>query len=155
MQSVLLTPPAGRPEMYFVLILLLWRYEITSERRRAREKISLGAYSESFIFVSTVLPWGFFLHWLKIKTNLRRRGAWTASDLGVGTAWAFDSLRHPVCPSYHSKSLLFFQPGFMSPSSHPALPSLTLFLPALTWKEEDLTAVCKDVFATVLCGAGW
>ena len=64
------------------------------------------------------------------------------------------SLRHPVSPSYHSKSALFFQPGFLSPSSHHALPPLTLFLPTLARKEEDLTAVCEAAFAAVPWGAG-
>lgn len=64
------------------------------------------------------------------------------------------SLQHPVSPSYHSKSVLFFQPGFLSPSSHHALPPLTLFLPTLTRKEEDLTAVCKAAFVAVPSGAG-
>lgn len=66
----------------------------------------------------------------------------------------FFALQHPVSPSYHSKSLLFFQPGFVSPSSHHALPSLTLFLPTLAGKEEDLTAVFKLLFCVELDDGG-
>lgn len=43
----------------------------------------------------------------------------------------------------------------MRPSSHHALLSLTLFLPVLSGEKEDLTAVCKGVFAAVPRGAGW
>lgn len=40
------------------------------------------------------------------------------------------SLQHPVSPSYHSKSILSFQPSLPELSSHHAVLLLTLFLPA-------------------------
>lgn len=43
---------------------------------------------------------------------------------------------------------------FLSPSSHHALPPLTLFPPTLARKEEGLTAVCQAAFAAVPRGAG-
>lgn len=117
-------------------------------------KLVLGL-TRSHLYLSLQCCLGDFFALVKNKDKtLGGWGVWTAFHQGVGTAWAFGSLRHPVSPSYHCKSLLFFQPGFVSPSSHHALPSLTLFLLASAGKEEDLTAVCKAVFATAPCGVG-
>lgn len=97
-----------------------------------------------------MLPWGFFLHLLKIKTN--PRGVREPGQHRI-RVWEqrghLASLRHPVSPSYHTKSVLFFQPGFLSPSSYCALPSLTLFLLPLAGKEENLTAVWQSAFAAL------
>lgn len=152
--------PADRPEMYFVLISLLWRYEITSERRRAREKISLGAYSVclqlSHLYLSVQCWLGYFFALVKNKDKPQGGGESGQHCIGV---WEqrrhLASLRHPVSPSYHSKSVLFFQPGFLSPSSQHAFPLLTLFLPTLARKRKDLTNVARLLFSVELENGGW
>lgn len=109
----------------------------------------------SHLYLSVQCCLGDFLHLLKIKTNLR--GAREPGQHRIGV-WEqrghLASLQHPVSPSYHSKSALFSSLRFLSPSSHHALPPLTLFLPTLARKEEDLTAVCQVAFAALPCGAG-
>lgn len=68
--------------------------------------------AESLIFVSICCCRDFFFFAL-VKNKGEPQGdagVWTVSHRGVGTAWASASLRHPVSPSYHNKSALFFQP---------------------------------------------
>lgn len=95
------------------------------------------------------------MHLLKIKTNLRGVGSLDSIALGCGNSVGIWPPCDILFPQVITASLCsFFQPGFLRPSSHHALPPLTLFLPTLARKEEDLTAVCEAAFAAVPCGAG-
>lgn len=120
--------PADRPETYFVLISLWWRYEITSEKGRAGGKISRGAYSGSlisswvtYICQHSVAVGIFFLHSLKIKANLR--GVRESGQYRIGV-WEQRGHRPPcdilfpqvITTSLHSFSSL----DFLSGSSHHA-----------------------------------
>lgn len=161
MQSVLLTQPSRQTRDVFCLDLVIVKvWDYLWEGESERENWSWGLLSQSIsswvIYICQYsVALGIFLHLLKIKTNLR--GAREPGQHRIGV-WEqrghLASLRHPVSPSYHSKSALFFQPGFLSPSSHHAFLLLTLFLPTLARKEEDLTAVCQAAFAAVRRGAG-
>lgn len=106
----------------------------------------------SHLYLSVQYCLGYFFALIKNKDKPQGGGESGQHYIGVWEQRGHLAyLRHPASPSYHSKSVLFFQPGFLSPSSQPAFLPLTLFLPTLARKEKDLTDVCK---AAVQCGAG-
>jgi len=109
----------------------------------------------SHLYLSVQCCLGDFFALVKNKGKLQGDGESGQHRIGVWEQRGhLASLRHPVSPRYHGKSALFFQPGFLSPSSHHVLLPLTLFLPTLARKEEGLTAVCEAAFAAALWGAG-
>lgn len=139
-------PPADRPEMYFLLILLLWRYEITSERRRAREKISLGAYSESFIFVTTVLPLGVFLHLLKIKTSLRGVGSLDSISSVCGNSVGIWLLATSCFPKLSQQVFTLFPAMLHESLLSPFPPIFNSFSSCLGWEGRGLDCCVQGCF---------